>query len=109
MSWICYIICNEKGRTYVGVTNNMTRRLRQHNELICGGAKSTRGKGPWFLSTYVHGFPDQSAALKFEWRMHHPQGHRKSRTKGGIENRLKELYMIMNLPKFSAYNLQLGD
>jgi predicted GIY-YIG superfamily endonuclease len=48
--WYCYVIQSEKnGRSYVGCTVNTKRRLRQHNGELVGGAKSTRGRGPWTL------------------------------------------------------------
>ena len=91
--WVCYIIKSEnpqhKNRTYVGATNDLHHRLRQHNGVIKGGAKYTQGKGPWVLVCCVAGFPDRSTvinafnnseeeekvpALQFEWRMHHPVG-----------------------------------
>lgn len=43
----CYILRNGKGSSYVGYTNNPDRRLRQHNGELCGGARRTRGRGPW--------------------------------------------------------------
>ena len=36
----CYIIFNDN-YSYVGITNNLSRRIRQHNTLIKGGAKYT--------------------------------------------------------------------
>ena len=47
--WSCYIIKNER-YTYVGVSNNVERRLRAHNGEIKGGAKYTKmkkGEGKW--------------------------------------------------------------
>ena len=47
--WVCYIIEN-KGYTYVGVSNNAKKRLRAHNGEIKGGAKYThafKGDGEW--------------------------------------------------------------
>ena len=46
--WFVYILRSERnGRYYVGSTNDMTRRLGEHN---CGHTPSTRGKGPWVLA-----------------------------------------------------------
>ena len=42
--WSCYIIEN-RGYTYVGVSNNVHKRLRAHNKEISGGAKYTTSKG----------------------------------------------------------------
>ena len=43
-------------RTYVGITNNLERRLRQHNGKIKGGAKYThnfKGLGEWKYKMYI--------------------------------------------------------
>ena len=43
--WSCYILGskNEKypNHTYVGMTNDLKKRIRQHNKEIKGGAKCT--------------------------------------------------------------------
>jgi predicted GIY-YIG superfamily endonuclease len=70
-NYVCYILSNMRGRTYVGITNNISRRLRQHNGEIKGGARATAGKGPWALVAYVDFFVSKSQALSFEWFMHH--------------------------------------
>lgn len=58
--------------TYIGATVNLDRRLRQHNNIIKGGAKITTSKAKkgntWRLVLYVSNFPDWRAALQFEWR-----------------------------------------
>lgn len=71
------VYCLSNGaQTYVGVTNDMKRRLRQHNGEIKGGARYTtlnkkRGKlGRWALAFLVTGFEKRSDALKLEWRLH---------------------------------------
>lgn len=49
-TWYCYVLHSKKiKRSYVGCTINVSHRLRQHNGIICGGAKSTHKKGPWIL------------------------------------------------------------
>jgi predicted GIY-YIG superfamily endonuclease len=46
-----YILINTShNKTYVGITNNITRRIRQHNSELVGGAKyttSNKGLGEW--------------------------------------------------------------
>ena len=66
MSYSCYCLLSETGSSYVGCTNNLNRRLRQHNGEITGGARATKGKA-WTRILSVTGFPDQQSALQFEW------------------------------------------
>ena len=70
-NWEFYIIYNNHS-TYAGVSPDPTRRLRQHNGEIKGGAQATSikvNKGEsWKRACYIEGFPDWQAALQFEWR-----------------------------------------
>ena len=62
--WSCYIIEN-RGYTYVGVSNNVHKRLRAHNKEISGGAKYTTSKGKgWRHICVVHGFPTKIESLQ---------------------------------------------
>jgi predicted GIY-YIG superfamily endonuclease len=83
-----YIIHSDFERTYCGVTDDLERRLKQHNGIIKGGAKSTRGKS-WEYFFIIEGFKNRIEALQFEWKMHHPDGKRKKDAKYyGLEGRL---------------------
>ena len=54
--WSFYIIINN-GYTYAGVSPDVHKRLRKHNNEITGGAKYTLSKGPgWKHVCLVHGF-----------------------------------------------------
>jgi len=64
--WYCYLLL-APGRTYVGATNNLPRRLRQHRGELAGGAKYTTRHGPWRLGAYAL-VGQKSPALRFEWR-----------------------------------------
>jgi len=43
-TWVVYLLKCANNSLYCGITNDMARRLRQHNGEIQGGAKYTRGK-----------------------------------------------------------------
>ena len=45
-AWLVYLLECADGSLYCGVTNNMDRRLGQHNGQIPGGARYTRGRRP---------------------------------------------------------------
>ena len=57
-----------RGRTYVGKTNDLARRIRQHNGELAGGARATRG-GAWEYALVVRGFECDRHALQAEWRL----------------------------------------
>lgn len=71
--YVCYVIRLSGGkRTYCGVTNNLKRRLRQHNGEISGGARYTTTHGPgWSVYFVVRGFVSHRDCLRFEWKMKH--------------------------------------
>lgn len=95
----CYLISSEKKkRTYIGITNNLPRRLKQHNGKIKGGAKSTRsGKGSWVYHTIVGEFANKSDASKFEWYWKHIRSINGNwrRNSSGIENKIKRLIELL--------------
>ncbi len=68
--WWVYLIVNEKGRSYVGVTFDISpaRRLAEHNSAGPKAARSTRSQGPWVL---IHAEPadDRGSALSREWHL----------------------------------------
>lgn len=57
----------KKMGSYIGYTVDPLRRIRQHNGLIKGGAKSTTRRGnSWKIQVVVAGFESSSMGLKFE-------------------------------------------
>lgn len=54
-------------RNYIGATVCIERRIRQHNGELAGGARRTRGRGPWSKRCVVTGFRTWTEALQFEW------------------------------------------
>lgn len=62
--YFVYIIYSEKGkRSYTGTTNDLSRRLKQHNN---SETKSTRAWCPWIL-VYSEEYKTLSEARKREW------------------------------------------
>lgn len=49
-------------RTYVGIAQNVERRLRQHNGELVRGARATRAGRPWNLRIAFGPYADRSAA-----------------------------------------------
>lgn len=76
--WTVYLLRNAKAsRTYTGITNDVKRRIRQHNGLEPGGAKSTRAGRPWSLVMYAHGFRNRGMASQLEYAVKHKYGPRR--------------------------------
>ena len=46
MAYHVYVIRNRVGKFYIGLSDDIGRRINQHN---VGHSKWTRGKGPWTL------------------------------------------------------------
>jgi len=98
MNWVCYIIEN-RGYTYVGVSNNAAKRLRAHNGEIKGGAKYTTSKGSgWKHICIISGFPTKIESMQFEWALKHVP----PRNAGGIVNRIKKLFVLCNKEQWTS-------
>ena len=67
--------CRHKGRTltYVGWTNDVPRRLAQHN--AGKGARTTRGRA-WVL-LHSEAFASKPEAMSREWHLKHERAFRK--------------------------------
>ena len=65
MTWYVYVIVNAARIAYTGIAADVTARLAQHNGEKRGGAKFTRGRGPWRIA-HVEGPMTKSDALKRE-------------------------------------------
>ena len=44
--WYMYVILCFDNTLYCGITTNLEKRLKQHNGIVKGGAKYTRGRRP---------------------------------------------------------------
>jgi predicted GIY-YIG superfamily endonuclease len=61
-------INNNKTKYYIGYTNNLFRRIKQHNRLLKGGAKATKGY-IWSYFCIFTNFSNNIEALQTEWRI----------------------------------------
>lgn len=64
--WGVYLLKCRDNSLYCGVTNDMQRRLRQHNGELKGGAKYTQAKRPCEL-VYFEACTDKSSAMQREY------------------------------------------
>ena len=69
--------------SYVGMTNDIFKRIRQHNGEIVGGARYTSKKNQWYPVLIIDGFQDMKSAMQCEWRL--------KRGKKGVLGRIKYL------------------
>ena len=64
--WSIYLIRTRDGALYTGITNDVARRLQQHEQ--GRGAKALRGRGPLQLA-FTRKVGSRSTALKLEARI----------------------------------------
>jgi structure-specific endonuclease subunit SLX1 len=87
--------------TYIGCTNNFTRRIRQHNCDIKGGAKITSRASKlgavWIPILFAEGFIDNHQALSFEW---HWKRISKKQKGSAIEKRIAGAQELLKRAKF---------
>jgi predicted GIY-YIG superfamily endonuclease len=74
MNYSVYVLRNPDGKFYIGQTDDLERRLRQHNDPAHTLTRTTkRFRGPW---KFVHSeeLPSRSAALAREKALKSGQG-----------------------------------
>jgi putative endonuclease len=64
MFWV-YVLENCDGIFYIGQTNDLNRRLNEHNSPETGSYKFTHKNGPWNL-VYSEAFKSRSEAIQRE-------------------------------------------
>lgn len=79
--WFVYILRCSDDTLYTGITNNLERRIKQHNE--GKGAKYTRGRGPVALVNSIE-CSTKSEALKLEYKIKQLPKEEKLNAKLGI-------------------------
>lgn len=105
--YFCYLLIDENRKySYIGITNNIQRRLRQHNGIISGGAKYTRGKS-WNIACFVSNFPDKKAVLQFEWKW--KRLTTKNPNKSSLIRRLEGLKKLVNSDKSTNNSTEFNE
>ncbi len=66
MSYYVYMVRGADLSLYTGITTDVTRRLKEHNGELKGGAKSTRMKRPVKL-VHMEEYPSRSLASRREY------------------------------------------
>lgn len=120
--FFCYIIAHAntntenrlpKQRTYNGYTVNVSRRLRQHNGEIKGGAKATRTTdGGWYYIAILTCRQWTAVrAMQHEWTIKYPTRHkpRPAEYQGPI-GRIKSLKLVCSqIPCNEEVNIYVHD
>ena len=96
--WSVYcIISSVCGKSYIGASVDIHKRLRQHNGEIKGGARATHYGRPRTRVCHVQGFPNERTALQFEWKW-------KSLSSTGSKR--KKVYVKKSENPFSKVNVK---
>jgi predicted GIY-YIG superfamily endonuclease len=76
VAFYVYVLLNPGGQTYVGQTNDLQRRLQQHNDPDCALTLHTKRRpGPWRV-LYSEACASRSAAMKRESQLKSGGGRR---------------------------------
>ncbi len=62
--YFVYVLTNPGGKLYIGQTNNVTRRLYEHNHGHT--VYTTKMKGPWTLIYQESNFENRAAVMRRE-------------------------------------------
>ncbi|WP_127469957.1 GIY-YIG nuclease family protein [Thiomicrorhabdus aquaedulcis] len=65
-AWSVYLLRCDDNSVYCGITNNLPKRLKQHNGAIKGGAKYTQARQPCIL-VYVEQHASRAVACQQEY------------------------------------------
>ncbi len=65
--WYVYLIRMRNNALYCGITTDVSRRFKQHQDGV--GAKALKGKGPLVLEWHCPVGKSRSVASKIEWQI----------------------------------------
>jgi structure-specific endonuclease subunit SLX1 len=110
MTYNCYLIRSKSNpnHTYIGITNNIERRLKQHNGIISGGAKCTKRFNDWEYVVIVE-LDNSSIAASFEysWKHYKTKNGNTRHALSGLDNKFKRLDVIKQEFKVSDSHIQI--
>ena len=76
MTFYVYVLTNPDGRIYIGQTNNLERRVAEHNDPDdCNSRYTKRYPGPWTLA-YSETCGNRPEAMKRERQLKSSAGRR---------------------------------
>ena len=76
--WWVYLLESTAGRrTYIGIAHDVSKRLRQHNGELVGGARSTRSGRPWTVVRQLGPYGSRSVASRVEYFWKKAKGARR--------------------------------
>jgi predicted GIY-YIG superfamily endonuclease len=102
--YLVYLLKSDK-YSYVGMTNDFTKRFRQHNKEIKGGARYTSRRQGWYPVLIIDGFTDMKSAMQCEWRLKHfAIGHGSVR---GVKGKLKYLSKYLYQENIIKYTQEI--
>jgi len=82
--WAVYLLRCSDGSLYAGVTVDLTRRVRQHNGELVGGARYTQCRRPVSV-VWSRSVPDRGAAQRLEAQLKRLSKSEKERLVSGVE------------------------
>ena len=105
-NYLVYLLINTSNNcTYIGMTNNLKRRIRQHNCELVGGAKYTtckKGDGEWLIYGTINGL-NKNIALSIEKKIQ--KRTKKSIGRTPLERRIN--CIIKLLEEYTDYTFNL--
>jgi len=103
MDYYCYLLYSTSiGMTYIGITNDLDKRLKKHNGILNGGAKATRKASDWEYRAQIL-FTEKTLALSFEWYAKHKTNINDKWVKTkGLDERLKRIDELLADDKFNT-------
>ena len=104
MTYLVYLITCDN-LYYIGMTNNFTRRIQQHNGILKGGAKFTKKRQDWNPIVMIDGFKNKQEAIQCEWALK----RRNKNNISGILGRFIQLQYLWNRNQWTSKSPLVSD